>query len=106
MKVDAAVRQDVQPKSKGELEKEALRARIAEKFGDKFKDKKTKPKQDLVELSNSAKKDAHIDPDGFGDIKKNDPKSESTQAKLKGLLRAGGFNFSEKERSVLSEILK
>ncbi len=36
----------------------------------------------------------------------NDPKTPETQEKLKHLLTCGGFNFSDKERKVLGEVLK
>jgi len=107
MQVNAASGQTQAPKSKKEMEQEAIRKKLAEKFGDKFKEKKkVKPKEDSVELSNSAKKEAHIDPEGFGDVKKNDPSSEETQEKLKALLKTGAFQFSDKERAALGEILK
>ncbi len=92
--------------------KDELKAKLAEKFGDKFKAKaeidkeKQQAKAAAVEISDSAKKKAHIDPEGFGDVKKNDPNSEETKIKLKALLQTGGFNFNDKERGALSEILK
>lgn len=108
MQVNAASGQSHSPKSKKEIEQDEVRKKLAEKFGDKFKDKKEikKEKEDSVELSNSTKKQAHIDPEGFGDVKKNDPKSEETQEKLKALLKTGAFHFSDKERQALGEILK
>lgn len=108
MKINAAqgqVKSKISPK-------EELRAKLAEKFGDKFKAKaeidkeKQQAKAAEVEISDSAKKKAHIDPEGFGDVKNNDPNSEETKIKLKALLQTGGFNFSDKERGALSEILK
>jgi hypothetical protein len=39
------------------------------------------------------------------DIASNRPDDEMTQEKLKGLLRTGGFSFSDKERKALSSIL-
>ncbi len=53
------------------------------------------------------KSEVEITPEGeaFGDIKKNDPEDPNTKEKLKGVLTAGGFNFSEKEREVLGKIL-
>ena len=41
----------------------------------------------------------------IGDIGKNDPTDTVTQEKLKGLLRSGGFNFNQKERAALKDIL-
>lgn len=94
---------------------EQLRKKLAEKFGDDFKskaqidkEKEAKRKElekDKVELSDSAKKKAHIDPEGFGDVKNNDPNSEETKAKLQGLLKSGAFSFNDKERAALGEIL-
>jgi hypothetical protein len=40
------------------------------------------------------------------DVGKNDPNDEMTRSKLQTLVTSGGFNFSEKEREVLSQILK
>lgn len=39
------------------------------------------------------------------DIANNDPNSDVTREKLKGILSAGGFSFNPKERDVLSKIL-
>jgi hypothetical protein len=36
----------------------------------------------------------------------NDPKAPETQEKLRHLISNGGFNFSDKERKVLGEVLK
>lgn len=44
--------------------------------------------------------------EGAGDVAKNDPKNPVTVGKLKDLMNNGGFSFSDKERSVLAEILK
>lgn len=108
MKINAAVKQqEILPKkSKSQIEKEDTRKKLAEKFGKKFETKSEKKEAASVELSNSAKQQAHIDPDGFGDIKDNDPTKESTQNKLKHLLKSGAMIFSDKERAALGEILK
>jgi hypothetical protein len=116
MKVNAVQSQEKPTISNKERERQEIRKKIAGKFGDKFKTKneineiKSKKlaelKKDKIELSDSAKKKAHIDPEGFGDVKNNNPKSEDTQMKLKGLLRSGGFQFSDKERAALGKILK
>lgn len=39
------------------------------------------------------------------DVGLNKPNDPGTQEKLKGLLKSGGFNFSDKERDALSSIL-
>ena len=41
----------------------------------------------------------------MGDIKSNNPNSEETKDKIKGLLVTGSFNFNEKEKAALQEIL-
>ena len=41
-----------------------------------------------------------------GDVGLNDPNSPVTVGKLKDLVSGGGFNFNDKEKSVLAEILK
>jgi len=84
-----------------------LKKMVQEKFGDKVQIKKVKPPkiEDKVELgqksgiANSSEKD-------FGDIDSNDPTSSVTHDKLKEILKTGAFNFSEKERATLSNILK
>jgi hypothetical protein len=40
------------------------------------------------------------------DVGINDPSAPETRGKLQTLLSSGGFNFSEKEREALSQILK
>jgi len=39
------------------------------------------------------------------DIAKNGPQSEETRSKLKHILQSGGFQFNEKEKQALSQIL-
>ncbi|EPZ49574.1 hypothetical protein M902_0667 [Bacteriovorax sp. BAL6_X] len=58
-------------------------------------------------IEEATKAEVKITPEGepFGDIAKNDPKDPATQEKLKGVLTAGAFNFSDKERDVLAKIL-
>jgi hypothetical protein len=113
MKVVDVLSQEKPILSNKERQRQEVRAKIANKFGDKFETKDeivakkiASQKKDKLELSDSAKRKAHIDPEGFGDIKKNDPNAKETQAKLKGLLENGGFEFNEKERMALSKILK
>lgn len=92
-------------------EKEAVKARIREKFGvelgKKIEAKKpdeTKEGGDVV-VSVDSKGKKKVEGEVFGDIKKNDPGSDVTQEKLKGLLRSGGFHFNNKERAALDAIL-
>ncbi|MFT6632167.1 MAG: hypothetical protein ACJAS4_002129 [Bacteriovoracaceae bacterium] len=81
-----------------------IKARIKSKFGkDLSKKKPIKAVEDKVEVSKQAKKTGETP---IGDIGSNDPKSDMTQSKIKGLLRNGGFEFSEGERKALSSILK
>ena len=51
---------------------------------------------------------SYLEGDGevVGDIKKNDPNDPMTKEKLKTLLTSGAVNFGDKERAVLSKILK
>jgi hypothetical protein len=42
----------------------------------------------------------------IGDVGKNDPTDSMTQQKLKSMLQANAFNFSQKEREALADILK
>lgn len=86
-----------------------IKAKIKAKFGKDLDDKPVAKEADTrVELSSNAKSKgvSNNSEEGFGDIKNNDPKSPETQEKLKSLLKTGGFNFSDKERQVLSQILK
>lgn len=104
MKVNNTTSKDnSQVKSKS-LSKDEIRAKIQDKFGDVKKPAK-KIVKDKVEISKSVgvKSQGEI---GFGDLGVNDPNSEDTQEKLRGILKAGAFNFSDKERAALGEILK
>lgn len=88
--------------------KEAIQAKLREKFGKDFgkKPEKSEKKEDsaaVVSIDKNGKK--KVSKEGFGDVKNNDPTSEVTQEKLKGLLRSGGFNFNSKERAALDAIL-
>ncbi len=40
-----------------------------------------------------------------GDVGKNDPNDSNTRSKLKEAVKMGSFNFSQKEREVLNQIL-
>ena len=87
------------------LSPEEIKARIKSKFGKDLNEQKAKKVvEDKVEVKKkgvSSSKD-----ENFGDIGSNDPNSELTQSKLKDLLKTGSFQFSERERKALSQILK
>ncbi len=83
-------------------EKKALREKLAEKFGDRFK--AIKKNDATVVISKEAVEKAQEAKDN-GSIKSNDPNSEETKDKLRGLLRTGSFKFNDKERDALEEIL-
>lgn len=106
MKVNSASSQEKQSKvkSKKELDREAILAKVKSKFGDKAKPKKAKPKE-KVEVSEKSKQKSQVKDENFGDIGTNDPKSEVTKEKLRALLKTGSFAFSEGERSALNDIL-
>ena len=89
--------------SRDEQQKADLRAKVASKFGNKVL---PKTKKDKVEISVKAEKRLEPGDDKFADIGKNDPTKEDTRIKLMGLMKSGGFEFSDKERSALSEILE
>lgn len=46
-----------------------------------------------------------LEPGVKSDIAENNPKSEETQEKLRHVLRTNSFNFSDRERAALNEIL-
>lgn len=92
-----------EPKRPG---KEAIQAKLREKFGKNFGEKKAEKKSEpdtVVSIDKKGKKE--VSKEGFGDIKANNPTSEVTQEKLKGLLRTGAFQFNDKERAALDAIL-
>lgn len=87
-----------------------IQARIKEKFGvdlgpDKAKANKSVEKEADVIVSIDSKGNKKVENEAFGDIKSNDPGSEMTQEKLKGILKTGAFQFSPKEREALNAIL-
>lgn len=91
------------PLSRVEKKQAEIRAKLAAKFGDKVLPEKKAAK---VEISAKAEKRLEKGDEKFADISDNDPNKEETRAKLHGLLKSGGFQFSDKERAALSEILK
>lgn len=102
MEVNSAVSQ--KPLSRQEQKEAQIRAKLAAKFGKKVLPKKVE--NDKAEISVQARKRSQPGDDDYADIKNNDPNSEDTKDKLKALLKTGAFQFNDKERSVLSEILK
>lgn len=86
--------------------KEDIQAKLREKFGKDFGDKKAEKKKEAdTVVSIDTKGNKEISEEGFGDIKNNDPSSDVTQEKLRGILRVGGFDFNAKERAALGQIL-
>ncbi len=95
-----------------------IRAKLEAK---RLKDNPPKPDapQDKVEISQSTKDaakkvkaaqnaetEAGNDPNLVNEGNfTNDPKSDVTKEKLRGLIEGNGFNFSDKERQVLGKIL-
>lgn len=84
--------------SSKKLTKSDIQARIQARFGKQAELKQPRVVQDTVEL-NSKGSSASADADN------NDPDSTVTRDKLRGILKAGGFDFNAKERKALSEIL-
>lgn len=84
------------------LSPDEIAQKIAGKFGKTAEIKKPAPKitPDTTTEINSQETIAH------SDIDKNDPSSELTREKLRGLLTGGGVMFNDKERKALAEILK
>lgn len=90
------------------ISKAEIQKRLKDKFGDKFETLASKKEEVKDEVNIVSKKriekDLKEEP-VIGDIGKNDPKSETTQEKLRGILRTGAFHFNDKERGALQEIL-
>lgn len=113
MKTSHATNQSAPAKAK--ISQEEIMAKVEAKFGKKAVKKPAEaeaaapaPKSDSIEISKAAKIKKSIDDKDvvIGDIGKNDPAEDITKEKLKGLIKSGGFNFSDKEREALGEILK
>jgi len=104
MKVNSTQSQNIQ-KTPKKPSKEEIEAKIKAKFGVEVnKQAKAKKDEDVV-VSIDKKGNKEVSVDGFGDIKNNDPNSETTQEKLKAILKTGAFDFNSKERSALKTIL-
>jgi hypothetical protein len=104
MKLNGAAKHKHMQSKKMEIkaEKLALQQKLAAKFGDRFK--AVKKKDDTVVISKEAALRAEEAKDSSS-IKSDDPNSEKTKDKLKGLMRTGDFKFNDKEREALEEIL-
>lgn len=65
-------------------------------------------KQDKVELKSKdvQKEKTQGEQEDISDLAHNDPRSPETQEKLRHVLRNNAFNFSDRERQVLGEILE
>jgi len=85
------------------MSKDDIAAKVRAKFGAVAQVKKAQPVEDKVEIHSKGVKNS--DEEDFGDVKKNRPDAEVTQEKLKSILSNGGFEFNEKERNALSQIL-
>jgi hypothetical protein len=104
MKVDSSASKNITKKTSEKLSHDDIKAKLKAKFGDKIQKKEAKPVEDKVDLK--GKKGLKEGEPEFGDIKSNDPNSVATHEKLKGILKSGAFQFSDKERSTLAKILK
>ena len=109
MKVNAAtstkISKNTPKKPTVKASKEDVMAKIRAKFGDKaLQKKKPKKTEDSSDIKTKAK--PIKEEESFGDIGKNNPDSELTQSKLKGVLKSGAFKFSDRERATLAKILK
>lgn len=96
-----------------DLSRSEIRSKIENHKREKEKDfqveidaSKAKKKAEVIKNATKAKVEVTPEGEPFGDVKKNDPNDPGTKEKLKGVLTAGAFNFSAKERDVLSKILK
>ena len=87
------------------LEQAAIKTRLKEKFGDRFK--AVKKGDSTVVISKEAyQKSQEAAKNGIKtDLNIDSPNSEETKDRLRGLLSSGTFSFNDKERSALSEIL-
>lgn len=87
------------------LTKEQIKAKLSEKFGEKIRTQG--PKKQKTEDSVEVKGKPTVDHTGLKtDIATNDPSSAETQEKLRSILKSGGFDFNQKERKALADILE
>ena len=72
------------------IEQDAIKAKLAKKYGDKFKAVKSGDSTVVISKEAHAKAEQAKAASAItGDIKNNDPKSEATKDKIKGLLMSG-----------------
>jgi hypothetical protein len=92
---------------KPDISASAIRKKVAEKnAGENAEAASTKKAMGPDKFDfpmDKAKEEADV---AASDIKDNNTASAVTQEKLKNVLSTGGFNFSDKERQVLGNILK
>ncbi len=81
---------------------EAIAAKEKPAFAMPEIDEAKKPKQ---QEKLDKKPEKELDKEPVGQIGLNDPNNTDTAEKLRDLISSGGFNFSDKEKSVLSKIL-
>lgn len=104
MKVESSQTKKITTDPPKKMSKEEIQAKLQAKFGKSAAPKKSK-EPNSVELHSKKGVNSSND-DDFGDVGKNNPKSEVTHEKLKSILKKGAFNFNPKEREALSKILK
>lgn len=106
MKVNAQTSNEMKkPETPKKMSNDDIAAKIQAKFGKLAEVKKAIPP--VVDKVDIAKKGVvSSKEEDFGDVGKNDPKAEVTQEKLKSILQNGGFQFNDRERQALGQILK
>jgi hypothetical protein len=104
MKVENANSSKLVKNEQKKSSSDEIRAKLAKKFGQKVLPKKKTEVKDKAEIHSKGVKNSSEE--DFGDIKSNDPSSQVTHNKLKEILKTGAFDFNDKERKALSQILK
>ena len=90
-------------KAQFKSEQDAIKQRLAAKYGDKFKVVEKEGAKVVISKEAAQKsKEAIADKPATS---RHDPKSEETKERLRGLLGSGTFAFNDKERAALKEIL-
>lgn len=92
------------PISKKKSSQEEINNRLKEKFGSKIKTKKPEPAQEPAAKAEEIKQNFNVNQ--VATVGENAPDSEVTQDKLREILKTGAFDFNQKERKVLANILK
>lgn len=106
MKVNAQTsNQTKKSQTPGKMSNDDIAAKIQAKFGKVAEVKEAiPPVVDKVEVGKKGV--VSSDEEDFGDIGKNIPTAKVTQEKLKSILQNGGFQFNDRERQALGQILK